>query len=162
MTTSYATHAAIAVTSWTTTLAGGEQASSAIVDNTSNKYDDALVGGTITFGASHVDGDIVSIYAWGNYDIATSTDLTGGIGTLFAGADQEEIDGTDITLRNMYLLTTVVCDAASNVQHWGPIAIAPSFGGVLPEKWGLLADNEDASAALGAVATLGYTGITFS
>jgi hypothetical protein len=131
------------------------------VDNTTNLYIDALIGGTIVTGSSHASGDTFELYAYGNYDTATSTDLSGGIGTLFAGADQEETLGTDFTNQNMYPLLSILTDAASTTFHFGPISVAQAFGGVLPMKWGIMGRNAG-TGALGSGSTLVYTGVTFT
>lgn len=157
----YAPFATIAVTAWTTTLAAGEYASSAIVDNTSNLYVDALVGGSVETGASHTAGDTFDLYVYANYDTGTSTDLTGGIDALFAGADQEETEGTDFIVENLIHLATVVADGANNGYHFGPFSIAAAFGGTLPPKWGIVGHN-NGTGALGSAGTLGYVGVEYT
>lgn len=153
---SYSGWTSIAATTWTTTLAGGEIATSALVDNSSNLYQEVLISGSINFGASHVDGDTCVLYLLSNYDDATTTDVSGGIGTAINAGDSEQTAGTNITLRNTRLIGVVTADAASTVQHF-------EFKlPYVPRNWQIAIENTDASAALGGVATLGYRGIKYT
>jgi hypothetical protein len=158
----YTAAVAMTISSWTTTLLQDQIASSAIVDNQTNKYVDVLVGGLIEQGTTTPGaGDSYDMYAYGIYDEATSSALTGGIDGLFTGADEEEIDGTDLVLANMPLITSV--SAIANVgYHWGPIALAQFFGGVLPPKWGIVVHNNSATADLAAGSALEYIGVKYT
>lgn len=156
-TPAYTSWTAITATAVTTTLAAGEYAETTIVDNTSNLYLDAQIGGTFVTGASHTTGDTVEIYAYANYDTATSTDLTGSRGGL-DGTDSEETEGTDFIVENLVHVASVVTDQASQTFHWGGYSIAQAFGGFLPQKWGLIIHN-NGTGAMGSGSTVGYVGI---
>jgi len=157
----YGSPTALTITSWTTTLAATQIAASAIVDNTSNLFVDALVGGLLEQGSSTpAAGDTFDIYAYGAWDTGTSSRLTGGIDGLFTGADEEEIDGTDLELGNMPLLAAVTADA--NVGfHFGPLSVAAVFGGRLPPKWGLVIHNRTGSA-MASGSAVSYVGVTYT
>ncbi len=159
LTINYTNWTAITATAVTTSLAADEWAETTIVDNTTNKYVDAMVGGKFVVGAAHANGDTIDVYVYGNYDTATAGDLTGSIGGL-DGTDSEETEGTDFVEENMILLTSVFVDAASDTQHWGPIGVAQAFGGHLPQKWGLLIHN-NGSGAMGSGSDVGYVGIKY-
>ena len=157
----YASATNLTVTSWGTGLAAGQYGFSAIVDNTTNLYMDALVGGLLEVGTTTpAAGDTLDIYVYGMYDEATSTALTGAIDALYAGTDTEETEGTDFIIENMKFLTSVT--AESNVGfHWGPESIAQLFGGVMPPKWGLVLHN-NGSATMAAGSLAEYIGITYT
>jgi len=161
ITVTYAGASNLTITSWGTGLAADQWGFSAIVDNTTNKYIDALVGGLLEVGTTTpAAGDSLDVYAYGSYDEATSTALTGAIDALYAGTDTEETEGTDFQKENLKLLTSVSAEA--NVgYHWGPVSVAQAFGGILPPKWGLvLHNNGSATMASGSVAE--YNGITYT
>lgn len=157
----YATHTSIAITAVTTTLAAGEYAGAAAVDNTSNLYDDALVGGTFVTGASHTTGDTFDAYLAVNYDTGTSTDIGGGIGTSFTGADSEFTEGTAFAVENLIFLDSFVADQASTTFHFFIPSIAGVCNGVMPPKWVLVFHN-NGTGAMGSGSTCGYTGITYT
>lgn len=151
----YTAAANLTVTSWGTGLAPGQIGASLIVDNQTSLYMDVLVGGILEIGTTTpVAGDTLDIYAYGIYDQATSSALTGGIDGLFTGADEEETDGTDLILAHLPLVVSL--EAESNIGiHFGPVAIAPLFGGIMPQKWGLvLHNNGSATMAAGSLAEL--------
>ena len=157
----YASEVNLTVTSWGTGLAADQWGFSAIVDNSSNNYMDVLVGGLLEVGTTTpAAGDTLDIYVYGNYDTATSSALTGGIDALITGTDAEETEGTDFQKENLNFLISVSAEA--NVgYHWGPIAIASAFGGVVPPKWGLvLHNNGGATMAAGSLAE--YIGVTYT
>lgn len=105
----------------------GQGERSDAIDNSTNRYDDALVSltvkpGTISAGAyiqvmaySSVDGT--------NYETAGST--AGAYNTLTGG---EKILG--------YMIP-----AASTTAFTGVFAVAQAFGGVLPPRWGIIASQ---------------------
>jgi len=155
----YAAAVNLTVTSWGTGLASGQIGSSLIVDNATNLYLDALVGGLLEIGATTpVAGDVMDVYAYGRYDEATAAALTGGIDALFTGADEEEVDGTDLILAHLPLIVSL--EAESNIGiHFGPRSIAAKFDGRIPESWGeVLHNNGGATMAAGSLSE--YIGIT--
>lgn len=161
LTTTYASPLNLTITSWGTGLAATQWGFSTLVDNTTDKYVDALVGGLLEVGATTpAAGDTLDIYTYANYDTATSTALTGGIDALLPGTDAEETEGTDFQKENLILLAVVSAEA--NVgYHWGPVSVAAAYGGVLPPKWGLvLHNNGSATMAAGSVAE--YIGIKYT
>lgn len=157
----YATHTAITATAVTTTLAAGEYAASAIVDNTSNLYMDAQVGGSFATGASHTTGDTFDIYGYANYDSGTSTDIGGSIGTTLDGTDSEETEGTGFNVADLVFLGSFTADQASTTFHFYIGSVAQAFGGTLPPKWGLMFHN-NGTGAMASGFTCGYNGITYT
>lgn len=133
--------AAASVTITLTSLASAGWRSSAVVDNTTDKYLDALVGGKIQVGAVSADGTL-EIYAYGTYD---GTEYNGGL------------DGTDTAItwgttpsassvegfNNLELLGVIAVDTTDDNKdiRWGPFSVAEAFGGLLPSKWGVVVKN---------------------
>lgn len=153
MTTAYAAKADIDTGNDTTGLGSnisdGEIWCSASIDNGTNGYDDAQVGGFIdTTGTSGT----ISIFAFASADDGT---------TYSGGATGTAGETSSVNLSEMELLGVVEVDAAG-VYEFGPYSIAGAFGYV-PEDWGIAVLNSS-GAALDAVAgtDLHYKGITLS
>ena len=155
----YAGAAGTAITLTLTSLANGSWRQSTVVVNTSDLYIDALVGGSVQVGTSPTAGSTIDIYAYGQYD--ASGEYTGGA----SGSDSAYTAGEDVgTLR---FLTSIVVgpSGTSDVDYeWGPVSVAQAFGGVLPQRWGLVVEN-NTGATLNATGTnneTAYTGIDYT
>lgn len=162
-TINYSANTAIAIdlanlASSSTYLAGRE---SNQIDNTSNKYTDAIVSGFISVGTTPTINTIVAVYVWG----ADTSLATTAIDTLV---------GTDAarTLTNAGILTALrwcgsisVPATTSNVQYpILPFSVASRFGGVLPKYWGIyVAHNTGVALRNTAVNknSLEYVGIKY-
>jgi len=146
-----------AITFTLTSLGNGSWRQSAAVDNTTNLYIDALVGGSVQTGTSPTAGGTIDIYAYGQYD--ASGEYTAGA----SGSDASyTADGEESLLRHV---ASIVVDADSNIDYeWGPVTIARCFGGVMPQRWGLVAEN-NTGVALHSTGTNNetiYTGIDYT
>jgi len=118
-----------------TGLANGGYWQSASVDNSSDKYIDAILGGSIRVGSSApTAGSTIEIYAYGSWDGGTT--FTAGC----SGSDAAyTADGEEGLLR---LVETIVVDADINIDYvFGPVSMAGVFGGILPAHWGLVVVN---------------------
>jgi hypothetical protein len=115
------------------------------IDNTTNKYMDALVSGSISVGSTGMTANtVLAVYVWGS-DSALSNSVP--LNTL------EGSDG-DRTLTNVGILNalrlgaTVGVPATTNNQKYIilPFSVASLFGGVMPKYWGLfVSQNTGAS-----------------
>jgi hypothetical protein len=146
-----------------TSLADGGYRSSAAVDNTTNKYMDALVGGLTQIGAVAADGTF-SVYAYGSFDGTNYTaGLDGADGTITWGTTPSTT-GADGYL-NLPLLGTVSVDTAEDNKdvRWGPFSIAAAFGGVMPKKWGIVIKNSTGISfhATGTNNTVKFQGVKY-
>lgn len=143
-TTSVNYSAAQTVTITLTSLADAAWRQSASVDNGTNKYLDAHIGGSIQVGTTPTAGETIQIYAYGSYD---GTNFTAGA----SGSDAAyTADGEEGLFK---LLEVIEVDATSDQDYvWGPVSVAEKFGGVLPETWGVVVKN-DTGAALNATGT---------
>lgn len=103
------------------------------VDNTANLYLDALVQVQIKSGAAATSTTgYVNVYAYGTVDGGT---------TYAEGA------GTDaaITLTappNVKLVGRLNVVANATTYKGEPWSVAAAFGGVLPDKWGIIVENQ--------------------
>jgi len=124
------------------------------VVNTVNLYLDALVGGSVQMGTTPTVDTTFDFYCYGQYD--GSAEFTGGA----SGSDAAyTADGEETLFR---LPTSVVVDATTDQDYeWGPVAVAPLYGGWLPQRWGLLANNNTGATteATGTNNETLYTGI---
>lgn len=137
--------AAQTVTITLTSLANSAWRQSAVVDNTSNLYVDALIGGSIQVGTSPTTQTTINIYAYGTFD---GTNYTGGA----SGSDAAyTADGEETRFK---LLESIVVDNTSDQDYvWGPTSVcAQANWPVLPSKWGIVVSNATA-VALNATGT---------
>jgi hypothetical protein len=142
-----------AITCTFTSLANSGQRSGAAIDNTSNLYLDALVQIKIKTASSSTSATgNVNIYAYGTAD--GGTDYGGG----------ESGMGTDagVTLTappNIRLIGVVNCVANSTVYLGGPFSVAAAFGGVLPDHWGIVVENQTGATLDASVGSAWYQGV---
>lgn len=138
LTINYASAATVTISP--ASVADGGYRESTAVDNTTNKYVDALVGGIVRVGAVSADGTI-AIYAYGTYDGTEYTaGVTGSDGTITWGTTGSTgVDGH----QNLPLLGVVSVDTTDDDDYvrWGPFSVAAAFGGTLPSKWGIVIKN---------------------
>lgn len=121
-----------------TFLAGRE---SSQIDNTSNKFVDALVSGTVSVGTTPTANTVIGIYVY-------------GADTSLATTALDVLDGTDSaeTLTNAGILAGLKIGASiavpantSDVQYIVlPFSVAALFGGVMPKFWGLFVSHNTA------------------
>lgn len=126
-------------TSITCTLASLASSSTAgrgcaVVDNTTNKYDDALLTIAVKTSASALANDKACyIYLYGSED-----------GTVYNASSAESV-GTDAAVTpdaptNMKGPFILNCPATSTTYRT-VISVASAFGGIMPRKWGFVLRN---------------------
>jgi hypothetical protein len=114
--------------------------SSDVQDNSTNLYQDALLGGVIKMANSTPGASkSVSIYAYSDVDSTPHyTESVTGSAASFTRADPTNLK-----------LVAVVAVPTQNVNfYFGEVSIAAAFGGILPKKWGICVFN-DTGQALG-------------
>ena len=107
---------------------------STVVDNSSNLFLDALVQLKIKSGASGVlTTGFVNVYAYGTTDGGTSYP---------EGATGTDVGVTLTIPPNVRLIGSlnVVANATSYISE--PMSVAAAFGGILPQKWGIIIENQ--------------------
>jgi hypothetical protein len=128
---------AIAIT--LASLASGAARQSSVLDNTSLLYLDALVQLVLKSGVSGVSATgFVNVFAFGTSDAATPTYGEN------AGASDAAI--TLVSPTNLRLIGSINVVANATTYKSNPMSVAAAFGGVLPEKWGIVIDNESGAA----------------
>jgi hypothetical protein len=120
------------------------------INNSVNKYLDALVQMTLTFGASAPAGEkAVYIYAYGALSSTFAHPITGSQGLV-----------TATTAFACNLVQVLTLGTASEVIESMPFSIAPAFGGILPSYWGIVIKNDAGSTLLTAtLPDIKYKGI---
>lgn len=119
-------------------LASGSARASTAIDNTTNLYLDALVQVVIKAGAASTSATgFVNIYAYGTADGGTD---------YAEGATGSDAAITLTVPTNLRLIGTlnVVANATSYTSE--PFSVAAAFGGVLPQKWGIVIENQSGGA----------------
>lgn len=158
-------------TKTTITLTGTSLASSSTfvagresdqIDNSTNKYDDALVQGMMKVGSSAVAAGQIQLWVWGSDTSAVSTNLD-----TIAGADgARTLTSTGIRdgLLKLGAVVSVDSTTANRVYYFGAFSVAQLFGGNMPKYWGIWVTH-NTSANLSSTAgdhVFTYTGITYT
>jgi len=142
-TINYASNAAITMDlanlATSSTFVAGRESNQ--IDNTSNKYIDALVSGKVSVGTTPTASTLINIYVW-------------GADTSLATTALDVLDGTDSaeTLTNTGILyalklgaSVAVPAATSDVAYEVlPFSVAGLFNGAMPKFWGLFVAHNTA------------------
>lgn len=113
---------------------------STAVDNTSNLYLDAQVGGRVQIATVTADGQI-EVYAYGSWD---GTRYTAGLAGTDAAITWGTTDNTGVDGYNdLVPLGSIAVDTSDDQDdvEFGPFSLAAAFGGRLPRKWGVVVKN---------------------
>lgn len=136
------------------TSASGVGRQSTSIDNTSNLYVDAHVGGKIVTGTTTAN-TLVEILAFASYD---GTSYSAGAGATDAGLTLIPV--------NRYLLKVLqyifIPDTTGRTYTWGPISLAQCYGGAMPQKWGVFVLNSSGAALSASGHEVKYTGIKYT
>ena len=127
----YASAATITLT--LTSLTNGSYRQSTVVDNTTTRYEDAILGGSIQTGTTPTVNTTLEVYLYGTFD---GTNYTAGA----SGTDGAyTADGEELLLRPFEIIQV---DATSDQDYvYGPGSVKAAFGGVMPIKWGVVVKN---------------------
>lgn len=124
---------------------------STVVDNTSNKFDDALM--TIILTTGTVSSPVsINVYIFGSEDGTNYDQDDGVMGT----SDAAYTVSTSSNLRG----PVVISAPTSSKVYNKVIPIASFFGGVMPRKWGFVVVNNTGGTLAGSGNSATYTGIT--
>lgn len=125
-----------------------------VIDNTIDRFLDALVQVQLTVSAGAPAGDkngLVYAYASAQGGAPYSGGATGR-NAAFGGNPGQLID-------NCPLLGIVTLDAANEVFVSDCFSVAAAFGGALPEDWGIIVMNQSGQALADADNKTWYQGI---
>jgi hypothetical protein len=144
------------VASSSTFVAGVE---SGVIDNTSNKYVDAMVGGTWTCGTTPTINTQVLIY------VGSVRDDTPTYPDVFDGTSSAEtLTSAGVGSGFLKLAAVLTVDATTSNRVYDCVfSVAQLFGGVMPLKWFLFITH---NTAVNSNSTSGnhvwkYTGIKY-
>lgn len=135
-TISYSSNTAITMdlanlASSSTFIAGRE---SSEIDNTSNKYMDAIVRGSVSVGTTPTVNTVIAIYVWG----ANTSLGTTAIDVLDGTDSAETLTNTGVLYTLRRLASIDVLATTSDIAYPVlPVSVASRFGGVMPKFWGL-------------------------
>jgi len=123
-----------AITVTLASLANNGQREGTAIDNSTNCYLDALVGGKIKSGASGTSSTgTINVYATGTTDGGT---------TYSDGATGSDAGITLTSPPNAKLIGIINVVANATTYKFGPFSVAAAFNNILPEKWGLIFENK--------------------
>lgn len=131
-----------------------------VIDNTSNKYVDAIVGGTWTCGTTPTAATQVLIYVFSvRDDTPTYPDVFDGTGSA------ETLTSAGVGRAFLKLGAVIDVDTTTSDRAYPALfSVAQLFGGVMPLKWGLFITH---NTAVNSNSTAGnhvwkYTGVTYT
>lgn len=149
-----------ALASSSTFVAGRE---SNEIDNTSNKYIDALVRGSIIVGTTPTLPCQLNVYVWG----ADTSLATTAIDVLDGTDSAETITNTTVLTNGLQLARAmpILVNTSNTTYYMSPFSVAALFGGNMPKFWGLfVAHNQTAALKTDAGNTnsFSFNGITYT
>lgn len=141
------------------TFIGGRESTE--IDNTTNKYMDALVQGKVTVGTTPTANTTIAVYVWG----ADTSLATTPIDVLDGTDSTETLTNTGILYSALKLGAAIsVTAATSDVGYaFTPFSVASRFGGVMPKYWGLFVTHNTGVNlnATGGNHVFSYNGIKY-
>jgi len=131
------------------------------IDNTTNKYIDALVQGKVTVGTTPTANTTIAIYVWG----ADTSLATTALDVLDGTDSAETLTNTGILYSALKLgaVISVTATTSDVGYNFAPFSVAARFGGVLPKYWGLFVTHNTGVAlnATGGGHVFSYNGIKY-
>lgn len=126
---------------------------SAAVDNTSDKYLDAMIYFVLDFAnTAPANSKGVYVFAYSGIGSIYTNPATGAEGTITL----PDITANTVSLRPIGFIPYVTQDETVESQHF---SLAQTFGGVLPQKWGIVLMNHSGAALAASGNTAKWYGI---
>lgn len=128
---------------------------SAVVDNTTDLYLDALVQVVLDYAnTSPANDKSTYIYAYGGIESGVySNPISGSEGDV-------TLTAIDSTGQNLRLIGTMPYNTADEVCESSPMSVGLAFGGVLPPYWGICIVDYTGAALAASGNTVKWRGIT--
>lgn len=126
---------------------------SAVVDNSSNLYEDAHVQVVLDFAnTAPANSKACYLYAYSALETTYTNPASGTEGTITL---------TDVTTtpQNLKLIGTIPYNTADEVVESSVFSVGQAFGGTLPIKWGLVLINHTGAAIAASGNTVKWVGI---
>lgn len=123
----------VASTATSSTFVAGRESNE--IDNTTNKYMDAIVQGKVTVGTTPTANTQICIYVWG----ADTSLATTALDVLDGTDSTETLTNTGILYSALKLgaVISVTATTSDIGMPFSPFSVASRFGGVMPKFWGL-------------------------
>lgn len=162
VTITYAASAAVTIAPASLASSAGFTAGveSTAVDNSTNKYVDALLAGYITVGTTPTANTQILVYLFGaRNDTPAYPDVMDGTSSA------ETITSAGVGRGYLKLAATLDVDTATSDRAYpfGPVSVAQFFGGNMPRYWGVFVAH-NTGVALNATAgnhVIEFTGIKY-
>jgi hypothetical protein len=138
----YGTEAALTITlaslATSSTLTVGVE--STAVDNSSNLYLDYVLAGKVTTGTSPTDVKTIQVWLYGQVeDTPAYPDVMDGTNSA------ETVTSADIRNAGLNFHADTATNDTSDRTYWfRPASVAASFGGLLPQRWGIWVTHDTA------------------
>jgi hypothetical protein len=109
------------------------------------------VSGIFVIGSGSISADQATyVYAYGSTDLSNYTEAVTGSDAGF----------TMNSPTGLKMIGIVPMPTSNLTYNGGPWSVAAAFGGLLPERWGLVVINYSGIALASSGCSLNYTGIT--
>lgn len=133
---------------------------STAVDNSTDKYVDALVSGKVTVGTTPTINTTINIYVYAQHDDSPTYQ------DVFDGTDSAETVTSSGVLSGVVRLLgalNVSATTSDRTYFLAPTSVAQLFGGIMPKRWGLfVAHNTGVNLnATGSNHEFKYTGVKY-
>lgn len=132
------------------------------IDNSTDKYSDALVEGKVTVGTPTAANTEIQIWVYASFHTPMATTLL----DVLDGTDSDEtFNSAGQRGSGMRLGATIDIDTTTaNRTYWfAPFSVAQLFGGNMPEYWGIFV-TQNSGGALNSTAgnhEFSFTGIKY-
>lgn len=142
----------------TTWVAGWE---SAVIDNTTNLYVDALLAGRFKANNTAPTAGQIQVFVGAILeDTPTYPDVFDGTGSA------ETITSADIRNSILRPAAAIITDTTSNrIYEFAPVSVASLFGGIMPPKWWVFVAHsmvQTLNVTTGQGGQCWYKGITYT
>lgn len=133
---------------------------SSVIDNTTNKYVDALLAGQITVGTTPTVNTQINVYVF------APLDDTPTYPDVMDGTDSDEtLTSAGVGQGFLKLAAVLSVDSTTSNRSYafGPVSVAQLFGGVLPPRWGVFVSH-NTGVALNSTSGnhfIKYTGVKY-
>lgn len=150
----YAAAASMTITLNSLASSGTAGRQSTVVDNSSTKYDDALLEVSVAYPNSAPANDkAVYVFAFG------STDGSNYPESLTATDAAFTIAGVAGALTTSLSPIGVLMPIQNTTKRYGPFSVAKGFDGILPQKWGIVVLNYSGQTLSASNNSVQYAGI---
>jgi hypothetical protein len=126
---------------------------SAVVDNTSNLFLDALLQVVLDFAnTAPANSKAAYVFVYGGLDAVYSNPASGSEGAITL---------LDVTAnaQNLKIVGMIPYTTQDEVAESSLFSVAAAFGGVLPPKWGVVIINHSGAALAASGNTVKYRGV---